>query len=131
MIFILYTTSPFVVYVHVAIPAFARRSRETMIEYVKNLPPTATLYMTTIRPTSLPQQTEVRLGDLVLNKSLLRPITFTNSKPAPSPWWAGKTPQHFYTDVKAQRSTQYPNYFPALWDNVYKQIQNKGLKKQN
>ncbi|GKZ20757.1 hypothetical protein AbraIFM66951_003058 [Aspergillus brasiliensis] len=132
MIFILFTTAPFVVYVHVAIPAFARRSRETMIEYVKNLPPTATLYMTTIRPTSLPQQTEVRLGDLVRNKSLLRPITFTNSKPAPSPWWAGKTPQHFYTDAKAQRSTQSPNYFPALWENVYKQIQNNAsVKRQN
>ncbi|RAK86771.1 hypothetical protein BO79DRAFT_152920 [Aspergillus costaricaensis CBS 115574] len=131
MIFILYTTAPFVVYVHVAIPAFARRSRETMIEYVKNLPPTATLYMTTIRSSSLPQQTEVRLGDLVLNKSFLRPVTFTNSKPAPSPWWAGKTPQHFYTDVRAQRSTESPNYFPTLWDDVFKKIQNNGLKKQN
>ncbi|KAF4214126.1 hypothetical protein CNMCM6805_008308 [Aspergillus fumigatiaffinis] len=73
MLFVAYTSAPFVNFVHLALPVFARRSREQTLQYAKNLPPTATLYINTMKFTTIPRQTEVRLGDLVRDKALLRP----------------------------------------------------------
>ncbi|KAE8355629.1 hypothetical protein BDV28DRAFT_30701 [Aspergillus coremiiformis] len=124
MLFVAYTSAPFVNFVHLALPMAARRSNDQITQYAKNLPPTATLYINTMKFTTIPRQTEVRLGDLVPDKTILRPVSFRNKNPAPLPWWAGKTLRQFYTEKKSQRGRQSTKFYPELWEHVYKQIQN-------
>ncbi|OOF97953.1 hypothetical protein ASPCADRAFT_128136 [Aspergillus carbonarius ITEM 5010] len=130
MLFVTWTSAPYVTFVHLALPVFARRSREATIEYAKNLPQTATLYATTMRATSMPMKSEMRLGDLVPDKSFIRPVSFTNLNPAPTRWWEGKSPKHFYTDTKSKPGRPSSTFYPALWEHVYKQIQNNGALKK-
>ncbi|PWY86002.1 hypothetical protein BO70DRAFT_288846 [Aspergillus heteromorphus CBS 117.55] len=131
MIFVMYTSAPFVNFIHIALPVFARRSRETALEYAKNLPPTATLYINTMKVTTVPKLTEVRLGDLVASKSLLRPVSFANKNPVPRPWWKGRTLSQFYAAGKSHQGKQASGFFPEVWEHVYKQIQSNGQLKKH
>ncbi|KNG83041.1 hypothetical protein ANOM_008148 [Aspergillus nomiae NRRL 13137] len=130
MLFVSYTSAPFVNFVHLALPAFARRSKEQTLQYAKNLPPTATLYINTMKFTTIPRQTEVRLGDLVPDKAILRPVSFRNKNPAPLPWWAGKTLRQFYAAEKSQPGRESTTFYPELWEHVYKQIQKNPLPRK-
>ncbi|KAI9930997.1 hypothetical protein AWENTII_004215 [Aspergillus wentii] len=131
MLFVSYTSAPFVNFVHLALPIFARRSREQAIQYAKDLPPTATLYINTMKFTTIPRQTEVRLGDLARGKSLVRPVSFRNNNPVPLPWWQGKTLREFYTSDKSKPGRTSTTFYPELWEHVYKQIRNPGSSKKN
>lgn len=130
MLFVAYTSAPFVNFVHLALPVFARRSREQAIQYARNLPPTATLYINTMKFTTIPRQTEVRVGDLVADKALLRPVSFRNQKPAPLPWWKGSTLKQFWATEKSQPGKQSTTFYPELWEYVYRQIQSNAPKKR-
>lgn len=130
MLFVAYTSAPFVNFVHLALPVFARRSREQAIQYARTLPPTATLYINTMKFTTIPRQTEVRVGDLVADKALLRPVSFRNRNPAPLPWWKGSTLKQFWTMEKSQSGKQSTTFYPELWGHVYRQIQSNVSKKR-
>ncbi|ODM23784.1 hypothetical protein SI65_01373 [Aspergillus cristatus] len=129
MLFVAYTSAPFVNFVHLALPVFARRSREQALQYAKNLPPTATLYINTMKFTTVPRHTEVRVGDLVADKALLRPVSFRNQNPAPLPWWQGRTLKQFWAMEKSKPGKQSTTFYPELWEYVYRQIQNNVPKK--
>ena len=129
MVFVAYTSAPYVNFVHLALPAFARRSRETAIQYAKDLPPTATLYLNTMRFNTIPRQTPVRLGDLVADKNALRPVSFRNLKPIERPWWMGKAPTQFFTGDRSQPGRQSSAFYPELWPEIYRRIQSTGLTK--
>ncbi|EAU34437.1 predicted protein [Aspergillus terreus NIH2624] len=128
MLFVAYTAAPYVNFVHLALPVFARRSREQAIQYAKNLPPTATLYINTMRFTTIPRQTEVQLGDLVRDRKLFRPITFRNTNPKPVPWWQGRPLREFYADEKSKPGRQTSAFYPELWEHVYRRIQSNQPK---
>ncbi|PYH93557.1 hypothetical protein BO71DRAFT_327481 [Aspergillus ellipticus CBS 707.79] len=131
LIFVMYTSAPYVNFIHLALPVFARRSRETALEYVKNLPPTATLYINTMKVTTIPKLTEVRLGDLVMDKARLRPVSFANKNPVPRPWWKGRALSQFYADGQSKPGKQATGFFPEAWEHVYKQIQSNGQLKKH
>ena len=128
MLFVSYTSAPYVNFVHLALPISVRRSREQAVQYAKKLPPTATLYINTMKFNTIPRQTEVRLADLVPDKSKIRPVSFRNQNPAPSPWWRGKTLQQFYTEEKSKPGKDSRTFYPELWEHVYKQVQNRSVK---
>ncbi|KAL4946711.1 hypothetical protein BDV06DRAFT_54804 [Aspergillus oleicola] len=123
MLFVAYTSAPYVNFVHLALPISVRRSREQAVQYAKQLPQTATLYFNTMKFNTIPRQTEVRLADLVPDKSPIRPVTFRNKNPLPRPWWRGKSLQQFFTAEKSKPGKQSGTFYPELWENVYKQIQ--------
>ncbi|KAI9371955.1 hypothetical protein BJX61DRAFT_534352 [Aspergillus egyptiacus] len=131
MLFVSYTAAPYVNFVHLALPFSARRSREKAIQYAKNLPPTATLYINTMKFSTIPRQTEVRLGDLVPDKSLVRPVSFRNKNPAPLPFWRIKTLQQFYTANKSNPGKESATFYPGLWEHVYEQIHTPAIRKTN
>uniref|UniRef100_A0A093V6Q0 60S ribosomal protein L6-1 n=1 Tax=Talaromyces marneffei PM1 TaxID=1077442 RepID=A0A093V6Q0_TALMA len=58
LIFVAYTTAPFVNNIYIHLPIFARKSREAALEYVKNLPSSATLSIRTMKITTIPRTTE-------------------------------------------------------------------------
>ncbi|KAL5000064.1 hypothetical protein BDV10DRAFT_41863 [Aspergillus recurvatus] len=128
MLFVSYTSAPYVNFVHLALPISVRRSREQAVQYAKKLPPTATLYINTMKFNTIPRQTEVRLVDLVPDKSKIRPVSFRNQNPASLPWWRGKTLQQFYTAEKSKPGKDSRTFYPELWEHVYKQIQNRTVK---
>ncbi|KAL5050748.1 hypothetical protein BDW71DRAFT_105700 [Aspergillus fruticulosus] len=128
MLFVSYTSAPYVNFVHLALPISVRRSREQAVQYAKRLPPTATLYINTMKFNTIPRQTEVRLADLVPDKSKIRPVSFRNQNPAPLPWWKGKILQQFYTAEKSKPGKDSRTFYPELWEHVYKQIQSRTVK---
>ncbi|KAJ5996337.1 hypothetical protein N7499_007347 [Penicillium canescens] len=123
MLFVSYTSAPYVNFIHLALPAFARKSREAAIQYGKELPPTAMLYLTSMRFNTIPRQTAVRLGDLVPAHDPLRPISFRNLNPMPQRWWQGRAPTEFYTGEHSKPGRQTAAFFPELWESIYRQIQ--------
>ncbi|OQE30629.1 hypothetical protein PENFLA_c002G08436 [Penicillium flavigenum] len=123
MLFVSYTAAPYVNFIHLALPAFARKSREAAVQYAKDLPPTAVLYLTSMRFNTIPRQTAVRLGDLVPIKDALRPVTFQNLNPSPQRWWQGRAPTQFYTGTHSKPGRQTSAFFPELWNVIYQQIQ--------
>ncbi|KAL4782476.1 hypothetical protein BJX76DRAFT_290663 [Aspergillus varians] len=131
MLFVSYTSAPYVNFVHLALPISVRRSREQAVQYAKKLPPTATLYINTMKFNTLPRQTEVRLSDLVPDKSAIRPVSFRNKNPASLPWWRGKTLSQFFTAEKSKPGKESTTFYPDLWENVLKQIRNRPLEKTN
>lgn len=130
MLFVSYTAAPFVNFVHLALPVFARRSRDQTLQYAKSLPPTATLYINTMKFTTIPRHTEVRVGDLIADKSLSRPVSFRNTNPASLPWWKGKTLRQFYAAQKSKPGRASSTFYPELWEHVYRQIQNNASRKR-
>ncbi|KAL4922502.1 hypothetical protein BDW62DRAFT_172652 [Aspergillus aurantiobrunneus] len=131
MLFVAYTSAPYVNFVHLALPISVRRSQEQAITYAKKLPSTATLYINTMKFNTIPRQTEVRLADLVPDKSPIRPVSFRNKNPASLPWWRGKSLQQFYTTEKSKPGKQSTTFYPGLWEHVYQQIQNRPLGRTN
>ncbi|KAJ5579891.1 uncharacterized protein N7459_005876 [Penicillium hispanicum] len=130
MLFVAYTSAPYVNFVHLAIPPFARRTRETAIHYAKDLPPTAVLYLNTMRFNTIPRQTAVRVGDLVADKATKRPVSFRNINPAQRPWWMGKAPTQFYTADHSQAGRQSAAFYPELWPEIYRRIQTNATPKR-
>ncbi|KAJ5632423.1 hypothetical protein N7490_008762 [Penicillium lividum] len=125
MLFVAFTSAPYVNFVHLALPAFARRSREAAVHYAKDLPPTAMLYLNTMRFNTIPRTIPVRVGDLIADKHLLRPVAFRNTKPIERPWWMGKHPTQFYTGDHSQAGRQSSAFYPEVWPSIFQRIQNK------
>ncbi|CAI7669182.1 unnamed protein product [Penicillium manginii] len=120
-----YVSAPYVNFVHLALPAFARKSREMAVHYAKDLPPNAILYMNTMRWNTIPRQTTVRLGDLITDKHPVRPVTFLNTKSTPLPWYRTKAPAQFFTAEQSQPGRQTTAFYPELWPAIYKRIQSQ------
>ncbi len=130
MLFVAYTSAPYVSFIHLALPAFARKSRETAIHYAKDLPPTTLLILTTTRFNAIPRQTAVRLGDLMPDKSPFRPVTFQNVNPAPRSWWMGRPTTQFFAADHSQPGRQSNAFYPELWPDIHKKIQSQAPQRR-
>ncbi|KAH8693858.1 hypothetical protein BGW36DRAFT_361690 [Talaromyces proteolyticus] len=120
--FVAYTTAPFVNHIYLHLPAFARKSRETALDYARNLPSTAMVSIRTMKITLIPRVTEVHVSNLVPDKALLRPVSFRNRDPVSVPWWRGGTLKQFYAMEKSRDTRSTSKFYPELWEHVHKQI---------
>ncbi len=64
MLFVAYTASPFVTYIHLRVPSFARHSKDMLVKYSEKLPGDTELIITTIRSSGRPRVTSVKLSEL-------------------------------------------------------------------
>lgn len=64
LLFIAYTTAPFVTHVHIHLPPQARTSRVVLERYIRSLPPTTELTITTMSLIGKPRYSSVKAGDL-------------------------------------------------------------------
>lgn len=118
LIFVAYTTAPFVNNIYIHLPVFARKSREAALEYVKNLPSNATLSIQTMKITTIPRTTEVRISDLVPDKATLRPVSFRNT------YTLGTgTLKQFYATPTSKNARSTPKFYPELWEPIFARIQ--------
>ncbi|TRX88771.1 hypothetical protein FHL15_010341 [Xylaria flabelliformis] len=62
--FVAHTTSPFVTFIHMRLPPFARQSEDMLRRYVRTLPPQTELNITTMSIIAKPRVSTVKLSDL-------------------------------------------------------------------
>ncbi len=122
MFFVAYTTAPFVSYVHLRLPIFARQSREHLMRWVKKIPPSTEVDLTTIRFYGKPRVSRMQISDLHPTKAKLGISNLVRElrDPAPAakrPWWAGKIPRKFYVGSERGRSRE-----PSIWQKVLEVI---------
>ena len=118
MVFVAYTTAPFVSYIHLRLPVFARQSREQLWRWARKIPPSTEIDLTTIRSFGRPrvsrmlvsdlQTTSARLGVANLGRKPSRPGTEVERS-----WWMGKQPRLFYVGTDHGRSRE-----PSMWQKV-------------
>ena len=64
LVFVAYTTAPFVTHIHIHLPSAARASRPALERFVAALPPSAQLTLTTMSLIAKPRYSSMRAGDL-------------------------------------------------------------------
>ena len=123
MLFVMYTTRPFVTWIHLSLPASVRESPEAVLTYARNLPSNAKLHIGTMGLNIQPQRSEVKLTDVGPVKSMFRPVTFGVINPgvARDKWWKQKS-LLFYTKEGSGTGKDTRNSVPGVWENVLRHI---------
>ena len=101
MVFVAYTTTPFVSYAHLRLPVFARQSREQLFKWARKIPPSTEIDLTTIRSFGRPRVSRMKISDLRTTSARLgvanlarRPQSSGTETKRPS--WRGKPQGLFY-----------------------------------
>lgn len=101
MLVVGYITAPYVAYVHVKAPHFARGSREALVTWARNIPGKTEIDLTTMRVYGRLRVTRMTIDDLKHTRSWLNIANITR-KPVSSPsrakarWWTPRPIHHFY-----------------------------------
>ena len=124
MLFVAYTTSPFVTYVHIRVPPFVRQSRELLHQWSKRMAPDTEIDMTTMRFYGLPHVSRVHLADLRRRTARLRSANLvkveTNLPDVKKrPWWMGRKPDAFYVADQRVKGKSV-----SVWEDVLVHIGN-------
>lgn len=120
MVFVAYITGPFVTYIHLRLPAFARQSREMLTRYAKSLPKDAALEITTMNFIGKPRVTRVKITDLYPVNGRFGMANYARDiKSIKSPWWAGKAVRQFGLHSSTSRVMG-----GEIWENIAKRIAN-------
>jgi hypothetical protein len=120
MVFVSYASGPFVNYVHLKLPVFARSSREMMHRYSQKLPKDAEIDITTMNLIGKPRVSRMKISELYPAKerfglaNYARNTKVLNSK---RPWWMGRVPRQF--GIHGSRSKIMGG---EIWDNVARSI---------
>ncbi|ERT01800.1 hypothetical protein HMPREF1624_00094 [Sporothrix schenckii ATCC 58251] len=78
---VLYTSSPFVVFIHLRLPAYARHpDRELLHRFVRNVPAATQLDITTMNLVGRPRLATVAVSDLVPAHERLRIVNFVDTR---------------------------------------------------
>ncbi|MCJ1471948.1 hypothetical protein MMC13_000590 [Lambiella insularis] len=126
LVFVAYTTAPFVNYVHIRLPLFARQSQEHLVRWSKNISPSTEIDMTTMRLYGLPRVSRMPLADLQERKRTVLGVANLVRVPAglgsteKRPWWMGKEVTHFYVGQEKRTRTE-----PAIWPSVLDAIRKR------
>ena len=98
MVFVTYTTAPFVTYVHLRLPEFARQSRENLLRYSKHLPRKANVDITTLNLIGRPRVSRVGVHDLHPVRSRLGITNYARNvkdEDMKRAWWAARSVKQF------------------------------------
>ncbi|CAL3970340.1 unnamed protein product [Diplocarpon coronariae] len=93
-----YISAPFVTYIHLRLPAFARHSREMLFRYSKSLPATAELDITTMNFVGKPRVARVKIADICPVRQRLGFANYardTGKLDAKRPWYGRRAVGQF------------------------------------
>ncbi|RYP65212.1 hypothetical protein DL770_009039 [Monosporascus sp. CRB-9-2] len=82
LVFVAYTTSPFVSFIHIRLPPFARQSEEMLRRFVQSLPPKTELDITTMSFIAKPRLSKVAVSDLRAANKRLGIVNYTRDTAA-------------------------------------------------
>jgi hypothetical protein len=123
MAFVAYITGPFVTYVHLRLPAYARHTRDMLMRYTKSLPTDASLDITTMNFIGRPRVTRVKVHELHAVKERLgmanyaRSTKLLNSK---RPWYFPRAVRQFGIHSNPRRIMG-----GEVWQNIANRIPKK------
>ena len=114
---------PFVSWIYLILPPYARQSPRTALEYSRNLPQNALLQICFMRATALTGQVEVNIADLVPRMGYWPPTTFewVGSRVNGGTWFRGN-PTRFFVNQRSGTGKAARDTVPGIWGNVYKRI---------
>ena len=120
--FVNHTTRPFVSFVHIALPVFARRSKESLYRWAQNIPPATQVYMTTTRFYGGPRVSRMAVEDLRQTRAWLSAANLTRTPPSRSAaakksWRAPKPLLRFYVGTEKKKAKDF-----SVWEQVLKRI---------
>lgn len=122
MLYVLTVSAPFVAYVHIKLPQFARQSREQLLRWAENIPPSTEIDLTTIKAYGRPRVSRLPLSDLKPIKARfgIQNLTRTQSRieSKPRSWWAQRE-QRLFSVGDERRKT----FEASIWHKVWSQIQ--------
>lgn len=98
MVFVAYISGPFVNYIHLRVPAFARNSRELLFRYLQSLPRNAEIDITTMNFIGKPRVSRMRVSELYTTKErfgLANYARVLGKGRVERPWWKGNLPRLF------------------------------------
>jgi len=123
LMYMTYYSFPFVAYVHIRLPVFARRSREQLLKWSQNIAPNTEVEMTTIKSYGSLRSSRMQISELQPTKvlfgiqNLLREPRFPSSQK--KPWWAPKEQRLFFVGNERRKTVE-----TAIWQKVLSEIQN-------
>jgi hypothetical protein len=129
LFYVIYYASPFVAYIHIKLPMFARRSREQLLRWAQNIPPNTEVEMTTIKSYGSLRTTRMPISELRPTKARFG-IENLIRVPKPStrtitgvrrPWWAPKEQTVFFVGNERRKTVE-----TAVWQKALEQIRNLG-----
>lgn len=127
LIYVMYHASPFVAYVHIKLPIFARRSREQLLKWAQSIPSNTEVEMTTIKSYGSLRTTRMPISELRPIKARFgienlarvpRSLGRTSNSPK-RPWWAPKEQNLFFIGNERRKSVE-----TAVWQKALEQIRN-------
>ena len=123
----MFTTAPFVTYIHLALPLWARASQARLMRYAQNLPSTATLDVTSLR-WIWPRVTRLHASELYIHQSQIGAMTIRRNVPRvvaeSRQWWQWRPLTRFYVSGKGGKTTE-----PGVWEQVVGCISKASNKK--
>ncbi|KAL8859672.1 MAG: hypothetical protein Q9178_003786 [Gyalolechia marmorata] len=123
MLVVTYATAPFVTYIHLKLPFYARRSKEDLMKFVNKVPMSTEIDLTTIGQFGWPHVYRMPLAELKKAKyalsaaNLERVLPSSALKPNRS-WWKSSLPTKFYV-----RNEPVGRRGPSAWQKVWAQLE--------
>ncbi|KAL8758095.1 MAG: hypothetical protein Q9199_001728 [Rusavskia elegans] len=122
MLVVAYATAPFVTYIHLRIPFYARRSKEDLMRFVEKVPRTTEIDLTTIGQFGWPHVYRMPLAELrkarytlsAANVKRLLPPSSVNPNRS---WWKRGLPTKFHVSVKPV-GRRGPTPWQKVWDQL-------------
>jgi hypothetical protein len=106
-VYVLTNTRPFVTHIHLHLPAAARTSKSKLEQYIRALPPSARLTVTTMSAISKPRYSDMRVGDLRPVKSRLGVVNYVrddvSAERASRRWYNLAPAKKFFVQTREER----------------------------
>ncbi|KAI1170803.1 hypothetical protein F4777DRAFT_583538 [Nemania sp. FL0916] len=123
LVFVAYTTAPFVASVHLRVPTFARQSEELLRRYIRALPGHTELEIATLSLVAKPRVSIVPVGELAPAPAMRRfgIVTFvrdTSAENAKRKWYVYRAVGDF-TAQRASGTKRVPWAWETIWDRVH------------
>lgn len=100
MVFVTYTTAPFVSFARIRLPLFARKSREQLATWIQKIPRNTEIYLTTMRFSGRGRVSRMLVSDLKETNARLGVANLarkpTSAASFKRKWWGVKEPHLFY-----------------------------------
>ncbi|XXH05466.1 hypothetical protein Hte_011893 [Hypoxylon texense] len=123
LLFVAYTTSPFVSFVHLRLPPFARQSEDLLRRFAaRKLPPGAELDVTTMSLIAKPRASRVRVADLRRVSRRLGIVNLARDAAAENAarrWYMFRA----VADFSAQPSANTVKRAPWVWESIVNRIE--------
>ncbi|KAI1077656.1 hypothetical protein F5B20DRAFT_550901 [Whalleya microplaca] len=115
MVFVAYATSPFVAFIHLRLPPFARQSEDMLRRFVKSIPPQTELDITTMSFIAKPRTSKVMLSELKpVNRrfGIVNLARDTTAENATREWYRFRAVGNFNVQMNTAPRV------PWAWDNI-------------